>query len=130
MAKDFLGRGWRFPVGVDGDGRIALSEHEQDVREAIRLVLSTSPGERVMRPEFGAGVHDFVFETLSATAVGSMQSAIRRALLRWEPRAELLAVEVRGEPGEVGTVLVAIDYRVRATNSRFNQVFPFYVEER
>lgn len=127
MAKEFLGRGWKFPVQVGADGAIALSEHEEDIGEAIRIVLLTSRGERVMQPDFGAGLQDFVFETMSGTTVGAMQSAIRQALVEWEPRAELIAIDVQPDPGEVGRLLVAIDYRVRATNTRSNLVFPFYL---
>ncbi len=130
MAREFLGRGWKFPVQVDAAGAIALSEHEEDIREAIRLVLLTSRGERLMRPEFGGGLHDFVFATMSATNLGAVQAAIRQALLDWEPRAELLGVEVQPDPGDLGRLLVDIDYRVRATNTQFNLVFPFYVGDR
>ena len=128
--KAFLGRGWSFPVAVDAAGRIALSEYEDDVREAIRLVLLTSPGERVMRPEFGAGAADAVFSTLNTTNLGSLQGAIRRALVRFEPRILVEEIQVRPEPGEVGRLLVDLQYRVRATNTRFNQVFPFNLEVR
>lgn len=130
MSKDFLGRGWTFPVQVDANGAIALSMHEEDVREAIRLVLLTGRGERPMRPDFGAGLHEFVFETMSATNVGAIQAEVRRALVDWEPRIELLAVDARPDSGDVGRFLVDIDYRVRATNTRFNLVFPFYLGAR
>ena len=126
--KAFLGRGWSFPVRVDATGRIALSEYEDDVREAIRLVLLTSPGERVMRPAFGSGVADAVFATLNTTNLGTLQGGIRRALIRFEPRILVEEVKVRPDGGAVGRLLVDLQYRVRATNTRFNQVFPFNVE--
>jgi phage baseplate assembly protein W len=129
MAKDFLGKGWKFPVQVDGSGRITLSQFEEDIREAIRIILLTSKGERVMRPEFGAGLHDFVFETMSATNIGAIQSAIQDALIEWEPRIELLSVKVEPDSGEVGKLLIDVDYRVRANNTQFNLVFPFYVSQ-
>ena len=127
MAKDFLGKGWKFPVKPDGAGRIMLSQFEEDIREAIRIILLTSKGERVMRPEFGAGLHDYVFETMSVTNVGSIQASIQDALIEWEPRIELLSVKVEPDRGEIGKLLIDIDYRVRATNTQFNLVFPFYV---
>ncbi|MGD2114434.1 MAG: GPW/gp25 family protein [Acidobacteriota bacterium] len=127
--KEFLGRGWTFPPRVDAAGRIALSEQEDDIREAIPLILLTARGERPMRPEFGGGLHDAVFTTLSATNLGRLQAEIRRALLRWEPRIEVLEVAVKPGAGQVGTLLVDVDYRVRATNNRFNLVFPFYLDE-
>lgn len=129
MPKDFLGRGWKFSVGVDETGKIALSEFEQDIRESIRLILLTARGERVMRPDFGAGLHEFVFSTMSATNLGSMQTAVREALIKWEPRIQLLEVKVAPDAGEIGKLLINIDYRVRVTNNRFNLVFPFFLKE-
>jgi hypothetical protein len=129
MPKDFLGRGWRFPVGVDQTGKIALSEFEQDIREAIRLILLTAEGERVMRPDFGAGLNEFVFSTMSATNLGLIQTAVRDALIKWEPRIQVLEVKVAPDAGEIGKLLINIDYRVRATNTQFNLVFPFFLKE-
>jgi uncharacterized protein len=129
MTKDFLGKGWKFPVRVDGSGRIVLSRFEEDISEAIRIVLLTAKGERVMRPEFGAGLHNFVFETLSTTNLGAIQAAIRDALIEWEPRIELLSVKVEPDRGDVGKLLIDVDYRVRATNTQFNLVFPFYISQ-
>ncbi|HEV2860986.1 MAG TPA: GPW/gp25 family protein [Pyrinomonadaceae bacterium] len=127
MSRDFLGKGWRFPVKVDGAGRVVLSEFEEDIREAVRIILLTAKGERVMRPEFGTGLHNFVFETMSVTNIGTIQAAIQNGLIEWEPRIEVLAVSVEADPGEVGKLLINIDYEVRATNTQFNLVFPFYV---
>lgn len=127
MSRDFLGKGWKFPVQVDGSGRIALSEFEDDIREAVRIILLTARGERVMRPDFGTGLHNFVFETMSVTNIGTIQAAVQNALIQWEPRIELLSVSVEADQGEVGKLLINIDYEVRATNTRFNLVFPFYV---
>jgi phage baseplate assembly protein W len=129
MPNEFLGKGWKFPVQVDETGKIALSEYEQDVRESIRIILLTSRGERVMRPEFGAGLHDYVFDTMSATTVGLIQATVQEALVQWEPRIQVLAVVVQPDAGEIGKLLINVDYRVRATNTRFNLVFPFYLQE-
>jgi len=129
MSKDFLGKGWKFPVQVDSSGRIALSLFEEDIREAIRIVLLTAKGERVMRPDFGAGLSDFVFETLSVSNIGVIQAAIHDALIEWEPRIELLSVKVEPDRGDIGRLLIDIDYRVRATNTQFNLVFPFYISQ-
>jgi hypothetical protein len=112
---------------VDGAGRVVLSEFEEDIREAVRIILLTAKGERVMRPEFGTGLHNFVFETMSVTNIGTIQAAIQNGLIEWEPRIEVLAVSVEADPGEVGKLLINIDYEVRATNTQFNLVFPFYV---
>lgn len=129
MAKEFLGVGWKFPVQVENTGRIALSVFEQDIKEAIRIILSTAKGERVMRPDFGCGIHDLVFASINNTTIGLVESSVREALIRWEPRIELLSVKVSTAEAEVGKLLVGIDYRVRATNNQFNLVFPFYLTE-
>ena len=127
--KDFLGQGWKFPIAVDATGAIALSSFEDDISEAVRIILLTAKGERVMRPDFGASLHDFVFESMSATMIGRVQAAVTDALIKWEPRIQVLSVKVEPDPGEIGKLLIDIDYRVRATNNRFNLVFPFYLKE-
>lgn len=127
--KDFLGRGWKFPVSVDASGRIALSEYEDDVREAIRIILMTGKGERVMQPDFGAGLYDFVFASMNSTTIGRIQRAVQDALIKWEARVQVMGVEVEPDQGELGRLLINVDYRVRATNTRFNLVFPFYLKE-
>lgn len=129
MAKEFLGKGWQFPVQVDGTGRIAMSEFEQDIREAIIIILTTAKGERVMRPDFGCGIHDFVFASMNNTNIGLIESTVQEALLKWEPRIDLLDVSVSTDDADLGRLLVSIDYRVRATNSEFNLVYPFYLSE-
>jgi phage baseplate assembly protein W len=130
MSKEFLGRGWKFPVEVDATGRIVLSEYEDDVRESIHIILMTTKGERAMRPDFGADLHEFVFASMSATAMGALQSAVKDALVKWEPRVQVLGVKVDSDQSEIGRLLIEVDYRVRATSNRFNLVFPFYLKER
>jgi hypothetical protein len=130
MAKGFLGRGWKFPVMVDAKtGRISMSEYEQDIKEAIWIILSTSKGERVMRPDFGCGIHDLIFAPINTTTVNLVENTVREALTLWEPRIELIKVEVSTERSDEGKLLVSIDYRVRVTNNRFNLVYPFYLKE-
>jgi uncharacterized protein len=129
MAKEFLGVGWKFPVQVNGHGSIVMSEFEQDIRESIRIILSTSKGERAMRPDFGCGIHDFVFASMNTTTIGLIESSVREALIRWEPRIELLSVLVSTDEAELGRLLVGVNYRVRATNNEFNLVYPFYLTE-
>lgn len=127
--KAFLGVGFSFPVQVDENtGRMKTSSYEQDIREAIRLILSTRKGERIRNPEFGCGIHDYAFAALDYTTLSAMKREVETALVMWEPRIENIAVQVNaGE--EDGTVLVEIDYVVRSTNNPFNMVFPFYVNE-
>jgi uncharacterized protein len=120
-----LGSGLAFPLGVDDRGRIALAREEIDVEQAIRIILSTAPGERPMRPEFGCAVHDCVFERIDADTLARIDQAVRVALDRWEPRIAIedIAFETRRE----GELLVHLRYRLRATNDVRNLVFPFYV---
>ena len=129
MAKEFLGKGWRFPVNVDAQGEIHMSEYEQDIKEAIWIILTTSKGERVMRPDFGCGIHDYVFSVINTTTLGLIESSVREGLVLWEPRIEVIAVGISTEAANEGKLLVSIDYRVRTTNNRFNLVYPFYLTE-
>lgn len=128
MAREFLGRGWSFPIATDLDGRIVESSEEEQVRQAIELILRTAPGERVMRPDFGCGIHELVFDTMSDEAIGRVQGEVTDALAKWEPRITVLEVTAQQDPDERTRLLVEIDYSVRSTNSRFNLVFPFYVQ--
>ena len=130
MAEDFWGKGWKFPVAVDATtGKISMSEYEEDIREAIWIILSTSKGERVMRPDFGCGIHDFVFASINTTTLGLVESTVYEALILWEPRIELLDVTVSSEQAGMGKLLIEIHYRVRTTNNEFNLVYPFYLTE-
>ena len=124
---DLLGSGLAFPLQVNRLGGIALASGEQDIDQAIELILSTAPGERPMRPEFGCGVHDFVFDTIDAATVGRLETEIRTALDRWEPRIEVQAVDFDLDHMLDGQLLIHIGYRVRSTNSERNLVYPFYV---
>jgi uncharacterized protein len=128
--KSFLGRGWSFPPRFDAGG-IALSAREEKIAQSIRIILGTAPGERVMRPDFGCGINRYVFEVVNASVLNGIRQAVREALILWEPRIEVLGVEVREEEfgGQTsrGTLLVSIDYRVRATNSTLNLVYPFFL---
>jgi phage baseplate assembly protein W len=127
MPKSFLGVGWGYPVNVDANGKINLAEYEESVRQSIWIVLGTAKGERVMRPDFGCGIHDLVFEPNTASTTGQVSQAVREALLRFEPRVDVLDVQVNsGGDGQV--LLITVDYQVRATNNVFNLVYPFYLE--
>ena len=124
---EIIGSGLAFPLQVDRRGGIALARDETDIEQAIELILATAPGERPMRPEFGCGVHDFVFDSIDATTVGRMELAIRDALDRWEPRVVVEAVEFGLDEVAEGRLIIDIGYRVRATNTMRNLVYPFYV---
>jgi phage baseplate assembly protein W len=125
MARPFLGKGWRFPVQIDEHARIARADYEDSVRQSIWIILGTAKGERVMRPDFGCGIYDLVFEVNSPATAARVSHAVREALLFFEPRIDVIDVAVRQE-GEV--MLISIDYEVRATDNIFNLVYPFYLE--
>jgi phage baseplate assembly protein W len=129
MDENFLGAGWKFPVSVDINGKIVMSRYEEDIQESILIILGTSKGERVMRPDFGCGIHDMVFAPINTATVTSVKSTITEALTRWEPRIELINVHVSDERSYEGKLLISIDYRVRVTNNQFNLVYPFYLTE-
>ncbi len=129
MSYEFLGVGWKFPPQLDPDeGEIAFSRYEDDVQEAIWIILSTAPGERVMRPDFGCGIHDYVFAPNNSHTAGLVRFLVEQALMRWEPRIELQEVLVQADPALPSVLLISIQYQVRATDSRFNVVFPFYLQ--
>ena len=127
MSKDFLGKGWKFPGQVAKDGSIVLSEYEEDIREAILIVLNTELGERVMRPDYGAGIQKHVFAPLNTTTMSLVSFEVREALIRWEPRVEVLKVDVSIENAAQGKLSVQIEYQVRSTNNVFNLVYPYYL---
>jgi phage baseplate assembly protein W len=128
--KEFLGKGWAFPFLVEPDrGRIALSAYEDDVQESIRIILATSKGERMMRPDFGCGIHELVFGAINTALITRIQTDVTEALREFEPRIEVLQVAVDQQYVADGRVDVAIDYRVRTTNQSGNLVFPFYFKE-
>jgi uncharacterized protein len=128
-AKAFLGVGWAFPLRLEADGRMAMAEHDDDVREAIQIILSTNPGERVMRPTFGAGLNTFVFEPVNTTTLALIKTRVEQSLVDWEARIDVEQVAVTTDDVERNRVLIDVAYRVRATNSRHNLVYPFYLQE-
>jgi phage baseplate assembly protein W len=128
--RDFLGVGWSFPVALDPiGGDIALAAYARDVKEAIRIIIRTSPGERVMRPNFGCGIRDLVFEEISAATMVTAEARIRDALTVYEPRIQLLGVIVDPFQALNGMLLITVDYRVRRTNQTDNLVYPYYFKE-
>jgi len=124
--RDFLGVGWAFPVGVDARGRIALARQERDIEEAMRIILLTPKGQRVMRPEFGCQIHDLMFAPNDATTAGLATYYVEEALGMWEPRIHVKEVNARPDPENQGRLLIDISYEVKATHDSRSLVFPFY----
>lgn len=127
MSAGFLGIGWKFPVSLDNGG-VGMAAYEESIRESIWIILATARGERKMRPDFGCGIHDLVFAVHSGETSGRVASEVRQALILWEPRIDLLDVSAHADEAEPTRLLIQIEYRVRATNNRFNLVYPFYLE--
>ena len=127
MSQDFVGAGLAFPLRTDATGAIALVRGDQEIQEAIRLILSTSPGERPMRPTFGCGINDYVFASADAATGGLIAREVRQALAMWEPRITVNDVIVSYVRASAGELYIGITYTINATNSLRNLVFPFYV---
>lgn len=123
----FLGSGVAFPLSVDHRGGIALAHGEEDIEQAITIILQTAPGERPMRPEFGCGIHRYVFDVIDAETLGRMELEIGKAIERWEPRVDLMAVNFDTTTAADGRLEISIQYRVRSTNHVRNLVHPFYI---
>lgn len=126
-ASDLVGRGIAFPLRTNNRGGIALVSGVAEIEAAIRMILGTAPGERVMRPEFGCRIWDLVFAPVEPGTLGLMEQAVREALGQWEPRIEAADVAAAPDPDDPARVLITVAYRVRATNERRNLVYPFYV---
>jgi phage baseplate assembly protein W len=123
----FIGKGFRFPMGVNHRGEIALTSGPEDLDCSIRVVLATAPGERVMRPMFGCKIWDLLFEPVNANTLGIMAQSVREALAQWEPRVEVVDVAVVPDDDDSALVRIHVTYVVRTTNDRRNLVYPFYL---
>jgi phage baseplate assembly protein W len=127
MSDNLVGAGIAFPLRVDARGGLALSRSNDDVDEAIRLIVGTAHGERPMRPEFGCGIHDYVFESIDSYTLGRIDYEIRVALDRWEPRIDIVDVDFDISEAELGKLVIEITYSLRATSHVRNLVYPFYL---
>jgi phage baseplate assembly protein W len=126
--REFLGAGLAFPLGLDPDGRLRMTALEDHVRQSIQLIMETARGERVMRPDFGTGLRGLVFAPASAGTMALVQHEVEEALIRHEPRIDVVGVQVAVDPAEAGRLLVQLRYRVRRTDTMFNLVYPFYLD--
>jgi phage baseplate assembly protein W len=125
----FLGRGWAFPVAPDGAGDVATVADDEDVREAILIILETAPGERVMRPDFGCGLARLVFAPINAATKTLVAKEVQDALVAWEPRIDVQSVTVTEHPTVRSALIIDIRYSIRLTNTFYNLVYPFYLQE-
>ena len=128
--KEWLGRGWAYPVTIDpATAGISAAAYEADIRQSIFIIIGTSPGERVMRLDFGCGVHDLVFETIDSMLLTRIETAVTNSMVKYEPRIEVLGVYVDPSEAADGLLIINLEYRGRLTNQKDNLVYPFYFRE-
>lgn len=132
MSKNFLGTGLKFPVGLNDDNVFELVSYEDDIKEAILIILQTAPGERVMRPEFGCGINEYAFSVINISNLVQIENEVKRSLTLFEPRIVIESIKASVESDENGSgfIRVNIDYAVKASNGRHNIVYPFYLSEK
>jgi phage baseplate assembly protein W len=128
-SRRFLGVGWQFPIRINRAGGFSFSAGEQSIEEAIWILLGTAKGERQMLPRFGCGIHDLVFAPNNPATRGNVQHLVKDALTEWEPRIDVLDVNVTSAPDEENTMLIRVDYRIRSNNTFANLVYPFFITE-
>ena len=129
MKKDFIGRGWSFPVRPGPKGQLTFADGEEKIRQSIWIILSTAPGERQMRPDFGCGIHDLVFQPNTAALRGLVKQRVHETLVRYEPRIDVTDVRVDMPAEARNYLLIRIDYRIRSNNAFYNLVYPFFINE-
>ncbi|MCX7288994.1 MAG: GPW/gp25 family protein [Rhodobacterales bacterium] len=125
----FLGKGWAFPIRVNGRGGLDFADGATLIEQSIWIILSTAPGRRIMQPEFGCGIHDYVFASNTPNLRASIAASVERALVRHEPRIDVLRVRAQTSADNEALLLIHIDYRIRANNAFHNLVYPFFINE-
>lgn len=125
----FLGKGWRFPIKPNGRGGLDWSSGERSISESIWTILSTPRRSRIMSPGFGCGMHDYLFSPNNATTRAMIATDVRNALVKWEPRIDVLKVNATTRADNPNMLMVEVDYRIRTNNANSNIVYPFYLNE-
>ena len=130
MDRPFLGRGWSFPPLFDKATKaVVMLEEEKDIESSLEILLSTKLGERIMQPTYGCNLDDMVFENMNLTMLTYMKDLLENAILYHEPRIELEKLDIDTSNQQEGMLLIVLHYLVRTTNSRYNYVFPYYINE-
>jgi phage baseplate assembly protein W len=127
MTNDIVGSGWTFPPSIDAQGGIALTNEISELEQSIIIILTTSPGQRVMRPTFGCRLHELIFAPNNSQTAARAQRFVEDALRMWEPRMTVVEVEARPDPDNAQNLLITIQYEVKATHDRRSLVHPFYL---
>jgi len=129
MRRKFLGTGWGYPIMPGVEGAVEYVSEEKKIQQSISIILGTARGERLMRPGFGSRLHELVFAAIDSSTKSLIAHYATEALVEWEPRIEVLGIEISDEQAGQGKLLVDIEYKIKATNSTFNLVYPFYLTE-
>jgi phage baseplate assembly protein W len=127
MEKDFLGKGFKFPVQVDGSGGVALNSYEENIESSLKIIIGTRPGERVMRPDFGCRIHELLFQPNNDATATQAAFYVREAIHKWEPRVENVRVSAYPDPQRDNVLVINVSYKVIRTNNQRNMVYPFYL---
>jgi uncharacterized protein len=127
--KDYLGKGWRFPVDVDRSGGVSTSQMEENIQNAILIILGTAPGERLMRLEFGCHIHNLLFDPNTPTTRSLAAFYCEEALMKWEPRITKVKAQARTTPDQPNTIIIDIQYTILANSTSRNMVYPFYLQK-
>lgn len=130
MNNSFLGTGWSFPPSFEkSSGEVNMTSGEDDIQSSLHILLTTRMGERVMQPTYGCNLDELVFESLTSTTRSYIRDLVKTAILYFEPRIKLNKVDLDDSRDLEGVILISVDYTVRTTNTRFNYVFPYYINE-
>lgn len=130
LQTSFLGAGWSFPPEfVRETGQVLMTSDEDDIRASLVILLGTALGERFLNPEYGLDMHEILFEPITTTMKTFLQDRVKTTILVFEPRINLLRLELDTSSQYEGKIIIVLDYEVRATNSRYNLVYPFYVSD-
>jgi phage baseplate assembly protein W len=127
MAQDIVGSGWVFPPKIDAQGGLALTNEISELEQSMIIILTTSPGQRVMRTTFGCRLHELVFAPNNNQTAARARRFVEDALRMWEPRVSVVEVDARPDPDNAASLLIAIQYEVKATHDRRSLVHPFYL---
>jgi phage baseplate assembly protein W len=127
MTNGIVGRGWAFPPRIGRHGGLALTSEQTEIDQAIQIILSTAPGERVMRPGFGCRLYELVFAPNNSQTAAQARRHVEQALAMWEPRIQVMRVGVQPDPQDTSRLLIAVEYRVKATHDQRSLVYPFYL---
>lgn len=127
--RSFLGTGWSFPPTFSRATRsVIMVSDDQDIRESLWILFSTSLGERIMLPQYGSQLWRMVFRSITTTLATQIKEVIAQAILFWEPRITVNDIQVESHDSIHGLLEITVDYTIRKTNVRSNLVYPFYTQ--